>query len=360
MLASSWRRVIASSVLTAGLVWPVLAAPQAPPAPPQEVPSDLESLLGAPQSEMRLVVQRYTLDRNTLNGNYLAGGRGGGLGGGGRGRGDAPPAATPGPAPAVNLSVSLSPNRIARLKRFDLDWQAGLAKLDAGELTPAGREQLGSLQQTITANMQQLDADATAIAEVMPLVPFAPEITTFVEHRIRMGDMDGRRAAASIDAVTRQIAAVKQKLQDGLGATPTKDAMRANREIAMRAADSVDALRANVSEWFNHYNLYDPLFTWWVPLPYGHADNALVEYAAFLRGPVAAAGHQPMNAAPAGGPIAVAPAPKLPSVPDLAAIIALPQDEMAPVVQRFLGRPAGGRGGASPDRAPEYYRGWLA
>ena len=72
MLASSWRRVIASGVLAAGLVWPVLATTQAQQAPPQEVPAELKSLLGAPQSEMRLVVQRYTLDRNTLNGNYLA------------------------------------------------------------------------------------------------------------------------------------------------------------------------------------------------------------------------------------------------------------------------------------------------
>ena len=355
MLARSWRCVIASGVLAAGIGWPVLATPQAPAAPPQEVPSDLRSLLAPPQSEMRLVVQRYTLDRNTLNGNYLAGG---GLGGG-RGRGAAP-VTPPGSAPATNTSVSLSLNRIARLKRFDLDWQAELARIDGARLTPAGREQLTTLQRTITSNLQQLDADATAVAEVMPLVPFAPEITTFVEHRIRMGDMDGRRAAASIDTVTRQIAAVKQKLQDGLNATPTKNAIRANRELAIRAADSVDALRANVSEWFHHYNLYDPLFTWWVPLPYGHADKALVDYAAFLRGPVAGSGHQTTNAAPVGGPISPAPTPTLSSVPDLAAIIARPQDEMSAVVQRFLGRAAGGRGGRVEDRAPEYYRGWLA
>ncbi len=57
----------------------------------------------------------------------------------------------------------------------------------------------------------------------MPLVPFAPEITTFIEHRMRMGDMDGRRAAASIDTVTRQIAAVRQKLQDGLEPDANED-----------------------------------------------------------------------------------------------------------------------------------------
>ena len=77
---------------------------------------------------MRLVDQRYNADRATLNGNYDGGrgfGRGGGRGQGGRGaqRGPAPAAAA---APDAQ-PVSMSPNRIARLKRFDLNWQAALA-----------------------------------------------------------------------------------------------------------------------------------------------------------------------------------------------------------------------------------------
>ena len=38
-------------------------------------------------------------------------------------------------APAQPAPVSLSPNRIARLKRFDLSWQAALAKIDANKLS---------------------------------------------------------------------------------------------------------------------------------------------------------------------------------------------------------------------------------
>jgi len=38
-----------------------------------EVPADLRPLLAAPESEMRLVVQRYTLDRTALSGNYANG-----------------------------------------------------------------------------------------------------------------------------------------------------------------------------------------------------------------------------------------------------------------------------------------------
>lgn len=370
MSARSWRDVLVSGLLAGGLALTVHAAPmqssRPQPAPaqaplpgtaPQEAPADLRPLLVPAQSEMRLVVQRYEMDRNTLNGNYLAGGGGQG---GGRGRRSAQPTADPATPP--NTSVSLSPNRLARLKRFDLDWQAALGRIDGSRLTPPAKVDLESLNKRVAANLAQLEAEARVIAEVMPLVPFAPEITSLVEHRIRMGDMNARHAAASVDTVAEQIARVHQALQAGLEpAQPGPGAMRASRELAVRAADSVDALRGNVTEWFNHYNGFDPLFTWWVPVPYQAADKALEEYAAFLRNTVAAANLQPFHTASAVEAIAPAPPPQLPSVPNLDEIIALPHDEMAAIVERFMGRRGGGRaGGSTADRPPAFYTGWLA
>ena len=110
-----------------------------------------------------------------------------------------------------------------------------------------------------------------------------PEITAFVEHRIRMGDMDARKAAASMEHVRKEIARIRGLVEDGLKPGEPGRGIRANRELAVRAADTVDALRASVNEWFNHYNGYDPMFTWWIELPHGHVDKALVEYAALLR-----------------------------------------------------------------------------
>src|SRR5689334_11583338 len=104
----------------------------APQAQDQAVPANLTSLLAAPQSEMRMVTQRYSLDRNTLSGNYANGSMGRGGGRGARG-GNAAPA-----APVVAL-VPLSPARIARLKRFDMNWQAALGKIDAAKLTPGAK-----------------------------------------------------------------------------------------------------------------------------------------------------------------------------------------------------------------------------
>jgi uncharacterized protein (DUF885 family) len=248
------------------------------------------------------------------------------------------------------------------LKRFDLDWQQAIGALDRSRLSAAAREDLASLQQTVAANLQQLDADAVAIARVMPLVPFAPDVIDVVEHRQRMGDMDAQKSAAIIDRVTRSLTRTRASLEAGLaaGALPA-GAMRVNATLARQGADAVDAIRANLTEWFNHYNTYDPLFSWWVPLPWSHLERALTDYAGILREKIAAADLQTTNAAPVTIDVAAAPAPALSSVPDLQTIIALPHDEMAAVVERFRGGAGGGRGrGGTPARSPEYHKRWLA
>jgi len=372
------RQVWACALLAAAGAFPFveagLAGGQAPPAgsgaqaqtpaatADQEVPSDLRPLLVASQSELRLVVQRYNLDRNTLAGNYLAGaGRAGGGGRGGRAGG--PPAAAPASPPpaAPTFTISLSPNRIARLKRFDLDWQAALAGISATTLSGAAQADLATLKQAVDGNLRQLDSEAASIAAVMPAVPFAPDVITLIEHRIRMGDMDAQASAGVVDKISKHVARTRAALEAGLAAGPAANgAVRVSPETARQGADAVDALRANMTEWFNHYNTFDPLFSWWIPQPWTQLDKALTDYATFLRDTVAPASlaPTPVVAAPAIAPSAP---PALGSVPNLAEIIALPHDEMTALVQRFMGNAGGGRGrGAAAPRGTEYYTRWLA
>jgi hypothetical protein len=353
------------------------------------VPSDLRPLLLPKQSEIRLVQVRYTLDRATLAGNYAGGMRSG------PGRAGAPPAtagqAQPTPAPVgapvpapsdapAQVPASsqvpgmgpppppLSPARLARLKRFDVDWQRALAALDAGRLSPAGMSDLESLKKTIASNLQLLDQDAARLASLSPLLPFAPALVSLIEARIRLEDVDAQRAAGIVTEATRQISQVSRRVEAGLsgsaGQEPSAAPLRVDRDRALRAAATNDALRAALAEWFAFYNGYDPLFTWWMGLPYGHADEALKSYSALLRDKVARAAIDAPNVPDASSrPLEASAPPRYPSVPDLRELIALPQDEMTAIVQRFqraIGR--GGRGGGSPppSRDAAFYQGWLA
>ena len=277
-------------------------------APDNSVPGDLRPLLAAPQSELGLVTQRYGADRLTLNGNY-DGGRGPGRGGRGGGRGMEGPAdgragrgAEP---PAASAPLSPLPNRIARLKRYDMSWQAALGKLDAGKLSVAGRAELETLKATIQANLAALETDTAKVAELMPLVPFAPSIVKLNETRIRMEDVNSQEAAGVLTELTKEVARVRARVEAGLNGAGSADALKVTKDLATRGADSVDGLRNSVTTWFNFYNGYDPLFTWWMGMPYKQVDDALQGYAAFLRDKVAPAD---TIATPTSATLAIAPA----------------------------------------------------
>src|SRR5262245_8720787 len=273
MLPMRWMRVSAAIVLATACVswtafdvrWSAVAAQESD----QAVPADLRSLLAPRGSEMRIPMQFYNADRATLSGNFLGGGDGRG-GRGGRG-------AQPAPA------LSLSPNRIARLKRFDLDWQSALGKLDAAKLSAGGRTDLDALRSTIQNNLKQLDADAAAIAEIAPVLPFAPEIIALYESRVRMEDLDARQAAGTVTAIVKEIAQVRAQLEASLAGKTGADGLRVSRAGAQKAADGVDSLRTSLTNWFNHFNGYDPLFTWWMGMPFKQVDASLQGYAVFLR-----------------------------------------------------------------------------
>lgn len=367
MTSSLIRRSGVSTLLLAAFVWPLTPTPsaqQAPAAPSaaSTVPKDLKPLLLARQSEMRIPTQWYTADRQVLAQNYLPGvGGGGGRGGGGRGgrQGGAAEGQTAPATPAIVLP-SLSVNRIARLKRLDMDWQLALTRIDASRLSPPAQADLAQLKTTIAANLAALDADAKVIAALTPIVPFSRELVEIYEARVRVDNMDAQASAGRITKVHKDIAALRGKVEAGT--------LQIAPDLARQAAAATDGLRTSMAEWFGFYNEYDPLFTWWMNLPYAHLSRELEAYAALLREKVAAANQQNAGHTPASATIAPAPSPIRPSVPDLQKLMALPQDETIDIVAAFRGTAGGGRGGgrgAAPGGAPApvrdvaFHQAWL-
>jgi len=334
------RRFLRFPVVAAVLA---LALGAVPLAQNDAVPADLKPLLAKPASEMRLVVTRYNADRQALGQNF-AGPGGFNMPGarGGRAGGQAPAAAAPAARP-----VTVSAARLARLKRFDLDWQAALEKIAAAKLSDAAAADLRALEQTIAGNLEQLEAANLELAQIAPALPFVPKLVPIVEARIRVQDVNSQEAARTLTNVKNDLAARM--------AAPVE---KMNAATAARAAEATDTLRTAVTEWFNFYNGYDPMFTWWMGMPYKQVDKSLQDYAAYLR---EKAGDEAIAVSPASAPpIQPSAAPKAASVPDLAEILALPQDEMRDIVARFNaqgpqrggGRGNRGGGAGAADAAP--------
>ncbi len=194
----SIRRALTLALSCAALAVSAHGQPPPPPAAAvdQRPPRNLRPLLSPRQSEMRLVTVRYTLDRETLAGNYL-----GGMRVRGPRRGEA----------AAPRLEPLSPGRIARLERFDLDWLAALDAIDASTLTPAARADLAALKATIASNTARLRADAVALARLSPYLPFAPAIVGLVGSRIRLEDVAPEKAAGVLTAMTRAAARARAR-----------------------------------------------------------------------------------------------------------------------------------------------------
>jgi hypothetical protein len=300
-------------------------APQTPPV----APTDLRPLLAPRQSEMRLVQQRYEADRDQLSRFYRA----------------------------------VSPVRFARLKRFDLDWAAALDGLKAGGLSPAAKKDLETLRNAVLANSKKIDADAAAAGQIAPLLPFGSTIARLEEARMRMDTISAEASAIALSQAADLIGPIQARVEAGIADPSKREGLPFAKDALIRAAESIGAMRTILKDWFNFYNEFDPLFTWWMAQPYKQADKALEDYAAILRDKAApASGDTVLPPAP---PVEIvpAPAPQTPEVPDLAELLSYPQDEMRAVVQQYRGsgRGLGGSGaGAPPAPDKKYYTDWLA
>ena len=199
----------------------------------------------------------------------------------------------------------------------------------------------------------------------MPLLPFAPAIIKLNEARIRMEDVNSQQAAGVLTELTKDVARVRARVEAGLNGAGNTDALKVSKDSATRGADSVDGLRNSVTTVVQLLQRLRPA----LHVVDGHAVQAARRRAQGIRRVPARqgrAGRYDLQRRPSADRCrdSAGRAPKLNEVPDLNEIIALPQDEMRDVVQRFIGRrrPRRTRRGATalaPDAA-QYYRDWLA
>jgi uncharacterized protein (DUF885 family) len=201
--------------------------------------------LDTSRSELRPVIERYVADRGSLTRSYPA---------------------------------EISPARQARFKQFYADWLAQIGKLGFDALSADGKVDYALFKNHLEHETQQVEIESKALAEIAPLLPFAPQIIALAEARRRMEKIEPPKLAAQLDAMSKQIEAARRALEASLRAEPGK----LKRSVANRAAATLGSLRNTLRTWYGYYNGYDPLFTWWLEEPYKAVDQTLGNYASFL------------------------------------------------------------------------------
>lgn len=202
------------------------------------------------QSELRAVIERYTVDRGSL---------------------------------ARFYSVDTSSARHARMKQFYTDWLATLSKIDFDALSQDGRIDYILFKNHLDHALKQLELQTKALAEIAVLVPFAQTITDLEDARRRMEAIDSAKIAALFTSIARQIDGTSKAVEAGLKPDAKPEAIKAKKTVVNRAVAAIVSLRATLKNWYGFYNGYDPTFTWWVGEPYKSVDGSLEKYVVFLR-----------------------------------------------------------------------------
>jgi len=216
-----------------------------PPATPYQAP-DAREILGPAPADLGRLLERYASDLQSLRRFY---------------------------------DLPLSPITERVMRQFCESWRAALAQIAFDGLPAEGRIDYLLFRNKLDHEIRQLDLNRKRSEEVADLVPFAPAIIEMKEARQRVDPLDPSAAAQTLEQISKQIEDLSKRINE-----PAKGAeIRTAKTAAFRAARTVDRLRDTLKAWFEFYNGYDPLFTWWVTQPYQKAAAAMEKYAGAIR-----------------------------------------------------------------------------
>jgi hypothetical protein len=209
-----------------------------------DLPSVPPDASGPPvaESELRDVVDRYELDRATLQRRY---------------------------------PVELSAEGSTRIKQFLEDWKARAEALSFDPLGVEGRIDHVLLRNELAYELRLLERAKAGQGQATPLVPFAPALLALNDARLRREPLDAARAAATLDELARQVEAARKNVEAASAKT--------DRLTAFRAQEVTADLKDVLKDWYEHNAGYDPLFTWWVAAPYKKASQAMEDFRKVLR-----------------------------------------------------------------------------
>ena len=203
--------------------------------------------------------------------------------------------------------VAISSTHFTRFENFYNDELAMLSSLDFNQLPEDDRVDYLLLRNLIAREQHRLAIRKKQVEEMQSLLPFSSTIEDLLNQQRLKQRPDAEKAAAALAEMVKEIAALQKQLDpdphpSSSGAKQnaessehsnnheahkpgekTGEKSKINPVIANRAVLATHRLTDDLRDWFNQYNGYDPIFTWWVAQPYKDADKALTGYVSFLK-----------------------------------------------------------------------------
>jgi uncharacterized protein (DUF885 family) len=230
--------ILATVVLTVAMT--PATAQDAKPARAFKTP--MSGDIAPSESELKDAIERYTTDERSLDRYY---------------------------------TFPFSPARHARFSTFYQEWLDILARVDFGSLSQDGKIDYLLFQNHLHRSADRLEKEISRDKDTAPLLPFARTVIDLNEDLKKMQWIEGPGAAEALNHIKVQIDEARKSI-DAQGKNIKKTLVR-------RTVSMLGLLRNGLKEWFDFYNGYDPLFTWWAADPYDDTNQALQSYEGFLR-----------------------------------------------------------------------------
>ena len=182
-------------------------------------------------------------------------------------------------------TIQGSKERREKLRTFYDGWLKALAKVDFARLSKDGQADYVLLRNYIDYQLLLMGREDRSDKEIAPLLPFADAIVRLAEDRQKLDFIKPDEAIAALKAIGQQITQQRASVEASSG--DGQSAAKLAPFTAVRASQQLDRLRGALEQWFAFYNGYDPGFTAKVPESYRTVNQALTEYARFLREKIA-------------------------------------------------------------------------
>lgn len=165
-----------------------------------------------------------------------------------------------------------SPLQMKRLEEVNKDYLNKMSTIDFKNLNVNGKVDYILLKRRIQNNGAELVKERELYNKIERYIPFAKGVYDLEYNRLRGKQMDGKEVASMINDLEKEVTSLIE----------SNDISELDMSYAKFSEQAVKGIQSRLKNFFDFYNGYDPMFTWWVPGPYKALDSALNNYASFL------------------------------------------------------------------------------
>jgi len=162
-----------------------------------------------------------------------------------------------------------SPEQRKRLIEVNNDYLKKLDQVDFDAMSVYGKVDYILLKKKIKFDLENLQKEEGQYNSIKKYISFADDIYLLEQKRRRGTAMNGQEVADQLNSILKKLK---------MDSTIISKVPFLDMKLAAEAHDAVTGLKFRLKNFFDFYNGYDPLFTFWAPKPYNALDSALGLY----------------------------------------------------------------------------------